>query len=225
KPAHIPSILRLRPRSSHLNKLSLHVEQAFFHCPKYIRTNVAGLTAPAVVRFNSGQLLRECQERARNALSFLLSDFLQQQTVCFLCTVNRKNICAINHRGGAAGFLLALPPERCSPGGRLLLPDYQGNGAFEAVGNIFETGLATLIIPDYSMHLALIIAGKARVLERAGLSSDLQAKYKGAERFIDIAVQQIDMQHGDWAPSLAYTQTIVNTPEKAEDKLLCPVLV
>src|SRR5262249_12681656 len=96
KLAQFPSAFGWRHRSSQPGKLSLHVEQAFFHCPKYIRTNVAGLTVPAVVRFNRQQILWECQERARNRLSFLLSDFLQQQAVCFLCTVNRKKVCAIN---------------------------------------------------------------------------------------------------------------------------------
>ena len=63
---------------------------------------------------------------------------IAQQTLCFLGTVDHEGQCAINHRGGAAGFLVPLPPDAASSGGTILLPDYSGNGAFEANGNILE---------------------------------------------------------------------------------------
>jgi hypothetical protein len=42
-----------------------------------------------------------------------------------------------------------------SPGGTILLPDFVGNRAFEAIGIILETGQAALVAPDYAAQLAL----------------------------------------------------------------------
>lgn len=207
-----------RPR-----RLRLHVEQAFFHCPRYIRTMVAGLTAPAVVKFEREQVLGEFRAGARKALSAPLGDFLRHQTSCFLCTISHQGTCAINHRGGAPGFLLMLPPDEEAAGGRLLLPDYKGNGAFEALGNILETGMVTLIVPDYSLQVALIISGLACVLEPDELSSDVRAKYIGAERVVSLAVRYVALQSGDWTLPLAYERAAAHIVKRQQRKMLCPL--
>ncbi len=214
---------RLLLRFQRPSRLRLHVRQAFFHCPRYIRTAIAGLTAPAVVRFDREAFLREFQGGARKALSAPLCDFLQQQISCFLCTANRQNACSVNHRGGAPGFLTTLLPDEDAPGGRLLLPDYKGNGAFEAIGNIFETGLVTLIVPDYSMQAALVISGIASILEPSELSPDLRTRCVGAERVISLTVRRIVMQSGDWTLPLAYEQAAAGIAKRQKSEILCPI--
>ena len=182
----------------------LHVRQAFFHCVKYIKTRVAGLTVSEETALP--QLWQS--ERLLNSnftcLSSEICAFIAQQVLCYLCTVDQAGQCAVNHRGGAPGFLVTLPPDDASPGGTILLPDYAGNGAFEAIGNILETERATLIIPNFSAQLALSITGRAHVLELDDLPA-LQAKNcLGAERVVALSVQRIELQTGDWSTSLAY---------------------
>jgi len=137
-------------------------------------------------------------------LSEAVSAFISEQVLCFLCTVDQEGRCAVNHRGGAAGFLVTLPPDAASPGGTVLLPDYAGNGAFEAIGNILETGQVALVIPNYVAHLALCVSGSARIVELGQLSTELAHSCRGAERVIVLSVQRVEAQHNDWSATLAY---------------------
>jgi hypothetical protein len=179
--------------------ICLYVEQAFFHCPKYIRTQIPGLTADI-----SGERWRLKDLLVNDFISEAISDFLGQRMLCYLCTMNRAGHCGINHRGGKVGFLVPLPPTTAAPKGCILFPDYAGNGAFEAIGNILETGLAALIIPSYADHLALILSGQARVIEPESIAPDLRSRCAGAQRVLLLAVQRIEGQLGNWGLALAY---------------------
>lgn len=195
--------------------LLLHVRQAFFHCPRYIKTTIPGLTTsdpPAPSLLWQREDILNCE---RGAVSKSVRAFVAEQTLCYLCTVNRQGYCAVNHRGGAPGFLATLPPHHDAPGGMVFLPDYAGNGAFEAIGNVLETGKAALLIPDFTSQIALCLTGSARVCERWEISADVAQHCKGAERIIAISVQRIEVQSGDWSVSLAYER------ERAAATRLC----
>ena len=184
--------------------IHLHVRQSFFHCAKYIKTRIPGLTFP----------LENALEHAPQWSSLLIHDhfslsedvcaFLAAQRLCYLCTVDSEGQCAINHRGGTKGFLVTLPPDIGTPHGMILLPDYTGNGAFEAVGNILETRQAAMIVPDFVEQMACCISGSAMILELHELSSDIAQQCIGAERVVALSVEQITMQKGNWSAALAY---------------------
>ena len=146
-------------------RLLIRVREAFFHCSKYIRTQIAGLTVATSLSPQQQDTWRSLREQRQQGFSEELCRFLFQQVLCFLCTVNRDGRCAVNHRGGRRGFLVPYPPGKDAPAGIVLLPDYAGNGAFEAIGNIFETQQAALIVPDYTAQLAVCLSGAAWVVE------------------------------------------------------------
>lgn len=205
-------------------RVLLHVERSFFHCAKYIRTRVAGLTVPGAINAAYKQQLTTLLSKRQDVLTEEVCMFLRQQVLCFLCTVDADGQCAVNHRGGTPGFLVTLPPDKFSPGGTLLLPDYAGNGAFEAAGNILETGLATLIIPNYTVQLAIKVSGFARILEMSELSPAVIQCCIGAERVLALSVQRVELQSGDWSPALAcenaHSEAALKTVEATED---CPI--
>lgn len=182
----------------------LHVEQSFFHCAKYIRTKVPGLHADLVKKNNQSWNLQYLFHGTQQYLSEGACTFISQQVLCFLCTVDQHGQAAVNHRGGAPGFLLPLPPDEKSPGGRVLLPDYAGNGAFEAIGNILETGQVTLVIPSYVTHRALCISGTASIMELDELPKDVEPRCPGAERVVALSVQRVVLQRGDWTATIAH---------------------
>ena len=184
--------------------MRLQVGQSFFHCSKYIKTRVAGLTHPGIVSPERMWQLHHLHGYSQQHLSEAVSAFISEQVLCFLCTVDQEGRCAVNHRGGAPGFLVTLPPDAASPGGTVLLPDYAGNGAFEAIGNILETGQVALVIPNYVAHLALCVSGWARIVELGQLSTELAHNCRGAGRVIVLSVQRVEAQHGDWSATLAY---------------------
>lgn len=183
-------------------RVLMHVERAFFHCSKYIRTRVAGLTVPGATSPADRQQLVALLSKRQDVLTEEMCVFIRQQVLSFLCTVDADGQCAVNHRGGAPGFLVTLPPDAFSPGGTILLPDYTGNGAFEATGNILETGIATLIIPDYVAQLAVRVSGSARILEMSELSPAVIQCCVGAERVLALSVQRVELQTGNWSSAL-----------------------
>ena len=189
--------------------LRMQVSLAFFHCPKYIRTRVSGLHSACA---ESWPLL---DVQPHDRLTEKICTFLARQVLCYVCTIDRHGQCAVNHRGGAAGFLVTLAPDRLAPGGIVLLPDYAGNGAFEAIGNILETGQAGLIVPDYAEELALCISGEAAVLEPRELPAPLREQCRGAERIIALVAQHIERQDGDWSAALAYERARTGIFEEA----------
>ncbi len=195
--------------SSEVFRLRMHVSLAFFHCSRYIRTRVGGLHVPADSSLSDNMSSRLAGQRG-DRLSPDICAFLARQVLCYLCTIDRQGQHAVNHRGGAAGFLVTLEPDRLTPGGVILLPDYAGNGAFEAIGNILETGKVALLVPGYAEQLAWCIAGAAAVLEPGQLPVFLREKCRGAQRIVAITVQHVEQQDGDWSEALAYERARAN---------------
>jgi len=222
-PDNLPILHRLFAPSKEI-LLRLRVHQAFFHCAKYIKTRVVGLTAPVTIP--SEQLWRpsDLLGCSQSYLSEEMQAFIAEQVLCFLCTVDQHGQCAVNHRGGAAGFLIALPPDNTSPGGMILLPDYAGNGAFEAIGNILETGQVALVIPNYAAQLALCVSGAARIFEMDELSTEIAQSCIGAERVVALSVQRVETQSGDWFAALAYERARAETISASHDLVnACPI--
>lgn len=184
--------------------IHLHVQQAFFHCAKYIKTHIPGLTHPLKNALEQEQRCSYLSHRRHIYFSEAVRSFLAEQRLCYLCTVNHDGHCAINHRGGAKGFLVTLPPDIYEPRGMVLLPDYTGNGAFEAIGNILETRQAAIIVPDFTSQEACCISGSAKVLEPHELPPALAQRCAGAERVIALTVGQVGVQCGNWSAALAY---------------------
>ncbi len=203
----------------------LHVRQAFFHCPKYIRASVPGLTSPPFSAPGRNWRLDRMLALRQRRLPQEVIAFLQKQAIGFLCTVNRYGQCAVNHRGGAPGFLIPRPSSAAFSG-RVLLPDYAGNGAFEAIGNIVETGQAALVVPNYTAQMALCLAGRAKVLEPAELPADVAQQCAGAERVIALAVERIQVQRGGWSPALTYERAYSEVFQmERREEAACPLPV
>jgi len=192
----------------------VHVQQAFFHCAKYIRTKVTGLNT--AMTMNQEWCLQDVRFRSQPSLSEEMYAFINQQVLCFLCTRDHHGHCAVNHRGGAPGFLIPIPPDVEAPGGRVLLPDYTGNGAFEAIGNILETGEATFVVPCYPAHMALRISGLASIMELYELPEDVANRCIGAERVVALSVQRVALQDGDWSETLAHERRFAASLSAAE---------
>ncbi len=187
------------------------VRQAFFHCAKYIRTHIAGLTAPVAVSSEQPWQPQQLLGSGQHALTAAMQAFIREQVLCFLCTMNQEGQYAVNHRGGTPGFLLPLPPDEAAPGGTVVLPDYAGNGAFEAIGNILETGQAALVIPNYAAQLAVCLSGSARIVELGELAPELVQRCRGAERVVALSVRQVETQSGDWSAALGYERVRAET--------------
>jgi uncharacterized protein len=177
--------------------LRLEVTQSFFHCPKYIDPNCRLVhTVSASARAFKAHKLAAIGDR--ELVIDHLADFLAYQRVAFLCTVDRNGQCAVNHRGGPRGFL-SLSRIDVEPW--ILLPDYAGNGAFEAVGNIWETERAAVFVPDLELGCGICVFGSAKVLDGDALRPKPSLASDGAKRIVAIYASYCRFQ--SWEYDLA----------------------
>jgi uncharacterized protein len=163
-------------------RLGLEVTQSVFHCAKYIDPSYQ-ITRFASRRPGTSKTPEFIMAGEPGGSIHELADFLAEQGVAFVCTVDRNGQCAVNHRGGKSGFISV---NRVQGEPWVLLPDYTGNGAFEAVGNIWETRQAAVFVPDPERGYGVIVSGPAALFDGEVLQTEPFVKLSGAKRVLAI---------------------------------------
>ena len=87
-----------------------------------------------------------------------LAGFIAEQTSFFIATANAAGQPYIQHRGGPAGFLRVLGPQR------LGFADFAGNRQYISLGNLSENPKVQLFLIDYETRQRVKIWGEARVV-------------------------------------------------------------
>jgi uncharacterized protein len=176
--------------------LVVEVTESFCHCAKYINPTyrIARFAASGLREFTRAEFAMAAN---RGGLIQQLVGFLANQGVAFLCTVDRNGQCAVNHRGGKRGFISvnAIEGEAC-----LLLPDYTGNGAFEAIGNIWETGRAAVFVPDPERGYGVCVSGSAEIFDGQVLQTEPFVRFSGAQRVLAIHPRYFQVQSWNDGP-------------------------
>jgi hypothetical protein len=163
--------------------LALEVTQSVFHCPRYIDTSYQ-IARFASRRPRTFETVEYPMAGTHGRFIHQLVEFLADQQVAFVCTVDRTGQCAVNHRGGKCGFISV---NRVQGEARVLLPDYAGNGAFEAAGNIWETGRAALFVPDPEGGYGVCVSGPAELFDGEVLQTEPFVRLSGAQRVLAIS--------------------------------------
>jgi predicted pyridoxine 5'-phosphate oxidase superfamily flavin-nucleotide-binding protein len=121
---------------------SLHVDQSFGNCPKYIQPRrsigpapARGAGAPAPV-----ESFTLFDKRALALIAEADTFFVASSAPA---TDGRAPSVDVSHRGGAAGFL------RLTSDGAVSIPDYPGNLFFNTLGNLMLNPRAGLLFVDF----------------------------------------------------------------------------
>ena len=162
--------------------LALEVTQSVFHCAKYIDQSYE-ITRFASRRPRTFKPAEFMMAAKQGRLIHQLVDFLADQRVAFVCTVDRNGQCAVNHRGGGCGFISV---NGVQDEARVLLPDYAGNGAFEPAGNIWETRRAAVFVPDSENSYGVCVSGPAELFHGEVLQTEPFVRLSGAQRVLAI---------------------------------------
>jgi hypothetical protein len=170
--------------------LVLEVIQSFFHCPKYIDPTyrIARFASSDPRKFTTAEFAMAANH---GGLIHQVFEFLADQCVAFLCTVDRNGECAVNHRGGKCGFISV---NSVQDEAWLLLPDYVGNGALEAIGNIWETRRAAVFVPDPGRGYGVCVSGPAEIFDGQVLQTEPFVRFSGAQRVLAIHPQYLQVQ-------------------------------
>lgn len=156
-------------------------------------------------RFGSSQLADRLVERLwRDRFKDEDKAFIESVGFFFLATADAEGRPDCSFKGGPAGFVRVLAPDR------LVFPDYDGNGMFKSLGNIgvnTHVGLLFIAMGEKARRL--------RVNGRASLSFDdpLLNDMPGAQCLVSVAPDHIfpncpryipDLEHGklsDYLPA------------------------
>lgn len=159
---------------------TVHVDQSFGNCPKYIQARVPHRVArtPAPARRGGARLEGPARQ------------LLQRADTVFIATAApgaRAHAGAdgvdVSHRGGPPGFVQLDEADGATV---LMLPDYVGNQFFNTLGNVTANPRAGLLVIDYEAGHLLHITGAAEVVWEASAL----AGFPGAQRLLRLTVEE-----------------------------------
>lgn len=117
--------------------------------------------------------------------------YIESRTTFYMATVSETGWPYVQHRGGPAGFLKALGPDR------LAMADYLGNKQYVSTGHLKAGSKISLILMDYPRKARLKILGEATMIDASEdpqLAEKLAVEGQGpVERLL-----QIDVVAFDW---------------------------
>ncbi|NAS32060.1 pyridoxamine 5'-phosphate oxidase [Flavobacteriaceae bacterium R38] len=161
------------------NILSIHVEQSYSNCPKYIqrrKPQETTLKKSNSVAFNLSGLTSEMKNWIQNADTFFVGSAY-------------KNNFDTSHRGGLPGFIEILDDHS------LKIPDYQGNSLFNTLGNFKANPNAGLLFIDFNQNNILQLSGKASLLFDQKEENDI-TRTGGTGRYWIFTIEKIiETQH------------------------------
>lgn len=159
--------------------MTVHVDQSFGACPKYIQTREVrwrggAVTGPApTVRSHS------ISSEARRIIERVDTFFISSRTT-EVDDDPRSGVDA-SHRGGRPGFVRVIDDHVVA------FPDFVGNRIFNTLGNIQADGRVGMIFTDFETGDAVFLTGSAEIIwdeERVG-------KFAGAQRLIEARAQEV----------------------------------
>ena len=153
--------------------LSLHVQQAFGNCPRYIQVRQPEVVPP------TSQPLHEV--RQGNLLTTEQQDWILRTDTFFVASFHPESGADASHRGGNPGFVRVLDANS------LVWPDYNGNGMFQTLGNITANPHVGLLFIDFEQDRTLQLTGKSQILWDAERVSE----FVGAERVVEFHIEQV----------------------------------
>lgn len=177
---------RLNGVVNHINAygFSVHVQQSFGNCPKYIQARQA-----SYVPMHASQSLPVKSD----VLDEAAINLLQSADTFFIASAypNTSDLIArhgadVSHRGGLAGFIDVLDQQT------LMVPDYQGNYFFNTLGNLLVNPKAGLLVIDYQSGDLLHLAAEVEMV----FDQTIIRQYPRAERLLKLHVKQMIRVYG-----------------------------
>lgn len=151
---------------------TLHVEQAYGNCLKYIQKR-------DVEPSNSQE--NDASSHIGSVLSTKQHTLIEHADTFFIATTHPNVGADASHRGGNRGFVRVLDDRR------LEFPDYAGNNMFNTLGNIAANGRAGLLFLDFERDRMLQLTGTAHIV----WDEARRASHPGAERLVAFELEHV----------------------------------
>ncbi|MGH8189712.1 MAG: pyridoxamine 5'-phosphate oxidase family protein [Steroidobacteraceae bacterium] len=165
--------------------ITVHVEQSFGNCPKYIQArqphfaaDQATVGTPRAVRHESSLLSRTAIDLIARADTFFIAT---ASPLAGRVTSDAAEGVDISHRGGKPGFVhVGVQADRTL----LTSPDFVGNFFFNTLGNVAANPHAGLLFIDFASGDLLSLTGEASII----WSGPRVDAFAGAQRLLQFRV-------------------------------------
>jgi uncharacterized protein len=156
---------------------SVHVEQSFGNCPKYIQAR-----RPEFVDANGAvphaHRMEQLDAGARQMISAADTFFIATAHPAAASAASRTLGVDVSHRGGKPGFV------RVDGDGVLTVPDFIGNFYFNTLGNLAVNPRCGLLFIDFDRGDLLYVAARGEIVANGPLVESFQ----GAQRVLRLHV-------------------------------------
>jgi len=152
--------------------LTVHTEQVYANCPKYIQKRRFAWEDQASDK--------EHTTARRGDLTDKQQAWIAAADTFFIATRHPTYGADASHRGGLPGFVHVESSDR------LLFPDYAGNTMFQTLGNIEVNPRAGLLFIDFATGDTLQLTGKAHII----WDEQRAAAFEGAQRLVEFSIEE-----------------------------------
>lgn len=158
--------------------MTIHAEQVYANCPKYIQARTWELSTSST---HSARLVTK-----EDKLNRAQRRWVNEADTFFIASSHYAGGGDVSHRGGHPGFVRAIN-ERL-----LAWPDYAGNGMFQTLGNVAVNPSAGLLFMDFVRGATLQLTGRADLI----WNETRRTAFPGAERIVEFHVERaIQIDH------------------------------
>jgi len=188
-------------RSVRADGFTLHVQQSFGNCPKYIQGRHARWLGDGAAPTGAQRMARldlAAASLVRGADTFFIATAVPPSQI----GASAAQGVDVSHRGGKPGFVRV---QRGADGVDVLtVPDFAGNQMFNTLGNLQLYPRAGLLFIDFARGDRLHVAVDTELLWQG----DELAAFAGAQRLLKMRVREARRLHG--GARLAWSEPVLS---------------
>ncbi len=151
----------------------IEAHRLYANCPKYIQRR--RMTITEIADTDAAEPWREGRDLSANQQALI-----SQADTFFVASAHPEQGVDASHRGGHAGFVQVLSPQR------LRIPDFMGNNMFNTLGNFVSYPSAGLVFIDFEHGRLLQLSGRPKVLLN---EVDERGETGGTSRFWEFEIE------------------------------------
>jgi predicted pyridoxine 5'-phosphate oxidase superfamily flavin-nucleotide-binding protein len=133
--------------------------------------------------------------RIGTKITDLFRRYMESMDFFFLATANKEGICDCSYRGGN-------PVVKVIDEETLIFPDYQGNGAFQSLGNLIENPSIGMLFIDFTRCQRLRVNGIAEIVD----DPEWLLNFPESIQFVKVRVQEIYLNCSQRIPKMMKVQ-------------------
>lgn len=140
---------------------------------KYSKNKLPGSDGEHAIQREFGtekKALSFYNKQVLNELAPLMCQFIEEQEMVFISTADHNGVCDCSIRTGSPGFVKVVNNNT------IIYPEYRGNGVMASMGNMsINRNIGLLFIDFFKATIGLHVNGKAKIIKKDNLSSELGA--------------------------------------------------